>query len=248
MVHCFYVSSIGAKNVELDEQESAHCVRVLRLREGDAVLLTDGKGTLAHGIIETVDSKGCVTLGVVQQMHLPRRRGQQTILAVAPTKNADRMEWLVEKTTEVGCGAIVPLQCERSVRAKLNNERIRRVAVAALKQSQGTYLPIIYPMMGYVDFVNQLPSIVASLRLDNKSDASYLHVVAHCADGERHELKELLLAEPERPLSILIGPEGDFSAEEVDLAIEKGMQPVSLGSSRLRTETAALVAAVLAAQ
>lgn len=245
-MHCFYVNSIGPERAVLDEQETAHCVKVLRLREGDAVLLTNGKGTLAHGLLTTVDGKRGVTLEVLQRTHLLRRRGQQTILAVAPTKNADRMEWLVEKATEVGCGAIVPLQCERGVRAKLNNQRMYRVAVAALKQSQGAYLPLIYPTMGYIDFFHQLTTIEAQLLEGKEGYKSYLHAVAHCAEGERNGLRELLLAEPERPLGVLIGPEGDFAAEEIELARARAFLPVSLGSARLRTETAALVAAVLA--
>lgn len=244
-MHCFYVDTLEAETIVLDEQESAHCARVLRLVEGESVLLTNGEGVVAQGVLTAVGRRD-VRVEVAQRNCIPRRRGQQTILAVAPTKNADRMEWLVEKATEVGCGVVVPLQCARGVRGRLNGERLRRVAVSALKQSQGAYLPKIYPMIDFSDFFSQLPSMEMAMSGFKKSDTTYLRAVAHCAEGERRELRDLLRAEATSPLVVLVGPEGDFSPEEIALARAQDFQPVSLGSARLRTETAALVATVLA--
>lgn len=244
-VHCFYVESLESEYLMLGEQESTHCVRVLRLQAGEAVLLTDGRGTQATGNLAEVGKRG-VGVAISQRQRVPRRRGQQSVMVVAPTKNADRMEWFVEKATEVGCGAIIPLQCSRGVRGRLNADRLYRVAVAALKQSQGAYLPKIYPVQGFSEFFRCLASVEATLNENAQGDSPYLRVVAHCAEGNRRDLHELILTHAPRPLVVLIGPEGDFTPDEIALARANAFLPVSLGSSRLRTETAAMVAAVLA--
>lgn len=242
-MHCFYVDSFLREVVVLCEEESAHCARALRLGVGDAVLLSDGAGGLAEGVLVGVGKRG-VEVRVTRRSHYARRVGQQTVLAVAPTKNADRMEWLLEKVTEVGCGAVVPLGCERGVRQRLNGERLHRVAVSALKQSQGAYLPKIYPMMRFEDFLTNFDT-VCGVGMPG-GGASYLRVVAHCAEGERSDLAHLLGDAGPRPLAVLIGPEGDFSDGELAMARAHGFLPVSIGSARLRTETAALAAVVLA--
>ena len=229
--------------MQLGEEESAHCARVLRLGVGGEVLLTDGRGTLASGFLTATEGKR-VGVEVTRCGMLPRRQGQRTLLAVAPTKNADRMEWLVEKATEIGCGAIVPLLCERSERGRINGERLKRVSMAALKQSQGAYLPHIYPMMAFQEFVMGVDAIESSIA-DVESGA-VLRAVAHCGEGPRNDLRDVLRAAGNRPLTILVGPEGDFSAGEIALALENGFLPVSLGEARLRTETAALVSVALA--
>ena len=242
-VHCFYVDPLAEGLVQLGEEESAHCARVLRLGVGGEVLLTDGRGTLASGFLTATEGKR-VGVEVTRCGMLARRRGQRTLLAVAPTKNADRMEWLVEKATEIGCGAIVPLLCERSERGRINGERLKRVSMAALKQSQGAYLPHIYPMMAFQEFVMGVDAIESSIA-DVESGA-VLRAVAHCGEGPRNDLRDVLRAAGNRPLTILVGPEGDFSAGEIALALENGFLPVSLGEARLRTETAALVSVALA--
>lgn len=244
-MHCFYVDSLGGERVSLGEEESAHCVRVLRLGEGAQVMLTDGAGTLAQGELVAV-GKRAVEVAVAQRERLPRRPGQRTILAVAPTKNAERMEWLVEKVTEVGCGAVVPLLCERGVRVRINGARLERVAVSALKQSQGAYLPKIYPMVPLKAFLDQLAELESGMQDGGELGEGYIRAVAHCDEGERRDLGGMLRADAARPLVVLIGPEGDFTREEIAMAQGCGFAPVTLGAARLRTETAALVAAVLA--
>lgn len=214
----------------LDAEESRHAVRVLRLREGDELNVTDGRGNLYRCRIVTADDRACVIEAAEQEfsaLHSPF----SIHLAVAPTKNPSRMEWLVEKAVEIGVGEITLLNCDHSERTFLKTDRLEKLAVSAMKQSLHTLLPEIHPAVSLRDWLNSQLLIVNS----------QLKFIAHCeADKPRTPLATAL--KPGCDAVVLIGPEGDFSPEEITLALECGFQPVSLGPSRLRTETAALYA------
>ena len=214
----------------LDAEESRHAVRVLRLREGDELNVTDGRGNLYRCRIVTADDRACVIEAAEQEfstLHSPF----SIHLAVAPTKNPSRMEWLVEKAVEIGVGEITLLQCDHSERSFLKTDRLEKVAISAMKQSLHTLLPEIHPAVNLKDWLNSQFSILNS----------QLKFIAHCeADKPRTPLATAL--QPGHDVVVLIGPEGDFSEGEIALALDCGFQPVSLGPSRLRTETAALYA------
>lgn len=212
-------------NVELPIEEAQHCVRVLRKKEGDEILLTDGKGAFYDAEIIQAHPKHCIVniLNVISQSK-PWAFDLQ--IAFAPTKNMDRTEWFAEKATEIGIDRLSPLLCAHSERKEIKNTRIEKILVSAMKQSQKAYLPLLDDMSTFRSFVKQ----------DFKGDK----YIAHCYDGEKQLLKDIY---PKgNPALILIGPEGDFSEEEVALAVDCGFRSISLGNSRLRTETAALVA------
>jgi 16S rRNA (uracil1498-N3)-methyltransferase len=213
----------------LSEEESKHAVRVLRLGTGAPVLLVDGRGTLASTIVEDANPKRCTLRLTSHELITPR--ATYTHVAVAPTKNLDRMEWLVEKAVEVGVERLTFLRCARSERRDLKLERLEKIAVSALKQSGQAYLPQLDEL---IDFEKFLASIDPSATF-----------IAHLEAGERTALAQVIGATPR--CCVLIGPEGDFSPSEIELALSRGVRPVTLGSSRLRTETAAL-AAVFTAQ
>lgn len=214
----------------LDSEESRHAVRVLRLREDDSINVTDGKGNLFHCKIVDAHDHACVV--EVEKQELTTHNSQFSIhLAVAPTKNPSRMEWLVEKAVEVGVDEITLLQCDHSERSFLKTDRLEKLAISAMKQSLHTVLPKINPAVKLSDWLD------SEFRTLN----SELRFIAHCeADKPRTPLANALKSGMDTV--VLIGPEGDFSEEEIALALEKGFIPVSLGPSRLRTETAALYA------
>ncbi len=227
MKNLFYSSDIASGGLcTLDAEESRHAVRVLRQREGDTVYVTDGRGSLFHCRIVEADDRACVVdpLATLDAQRTPA----SLHLAVAPTKNPSRMEWLVEKAVEVGVGEITLLQCDHSERTFLKTDRLQKLAISAMKQSLHLTLPAINS------------AVVLSEWLNTYSFPCQKYI-AHCeADKPRTPLAEVLC--PGNDTAILIGPEGDFSDEEIALALEKGFTPVSLGPSRLRTETAALYA------
>ena len=228
----FYCPDMAAGGLgTLDADESRHAVRVLRLREGDPIHVTDGRGHLYACRIVAADDHTCTVEAaeVLPTTHSPL---PTLHLAVAPTKNPSRMEWLVEKAVEVGVGEITLLQCDHSERTFLKTDRLERLALSAMKQSLHTLLPKINPPVKLSDWLH---SPLSTLH-------SPLKFIAHCeADQPRRPLGEALAAG--RDAVVLIGPEGDFSPAEIALALDCGFQPVSLGPSRLRTETAALYAA-----
>jgi len=223
-MHLFYTPDIEGGGYTLNEDESKHCVRVLRLEEGDAVSLVDGKGNFYDAKISEAHPKRC-QLEIVATKPEFGKRSCFMQLAIAPTKNMDRMEWMVEKCTEIGIDAISLIECDHSERRTAKEDRLEKIAISAMKQSLKAYLPQIKRMTAFKEFVQ-------------KCDTE-LKFIAHC-DGPR----ELLAKQYHKgkDVSILIGPEGDFSPKEVELAIKHGFEPISLGSSRLRTETAGLVA------
>ncbi|MBP5547223.1 MAG: 16S rRNA (uracil(1498)-N(3))-methyltransferase [Bacteroidales bacterium] len=214
----------------LDAEESRHAVRVLRLRVGDELHVTDGRGNLYRCRVVTADDRACVIEVAEQEFSI--FNSQFSIhLAVAPTKNPSRMEWLVEKAVEIGVGEITLLDCDHSERSFLKTDRLEKLAVSAMKQSLHTILPEIHPAVNLKEWLNSQVSILNS----------QLKFIAHCeADKPRTPLATAL--KPGQDAVVLIGPEGDFSEEEIAFALACGFQPVSLGPSRLRTETAALYA------
>jgi 16S rRNA (uracil1498-N3)-methyltransferase len=213
----------------LSEDESKHAVRVLRLAPGAPVLLVDGRGTLATATIADANPKRCTLAITGQEFSAPRTT--YTHVAVAPTKNLDRMEWLVEKAVEVGIERLSFLRCARSERRDLKLERLEKIAISALKQSGQAYLPQLDELTDFEKFIAEIDP-----------NATF---IAHLEAGERTALAQVIGAAPR--CCVLIGPEGDFSPSEIALALGRGVRPVTLGSSRLRTETAAL-AAVFTAQ
>ncbi len=228
LFYCRDITSTGF--CTLDAEESRHAVRVLRLREGDELNVTDGKGNLYTCHIVTADDRACVVECVSNSSNQAIKQSN-IHLAVAPTKNPSRMEWLVEKAVEIGVGEITLLNCDHSERSFLKTDRLEKLAISAMKQSLHTLLPEIHPAVNLKDWLNSQFSILHS----------QLKFIAHCeADKPRTPLATAL--QPGHDAVVLIGPEGDFSEEEIALALDSGFQPVSLGPSRLRTETAALYA------
>jgi len=226
-MHIFFTQDIDLNFSRLTEEESRHAVKVLRLKPGDEILQTDGKGYFYKTRIAEIRSKYCQT-EIIEKIKQEKDRSFNIHIAVAPTKNMDRLEWFAEKATEIGIDEISPLRCRFSERKELKNERIERVLIAAMKQSQKAYLPKLNPIRNFSTFVRE-----------NIPGQKF---IAHCYDDiEKLPLKNVY-TNNNQDVTILIGPEGDFSKEEVEEALSAGFQSVSLGNSRLRTETAALVA------
>ena len=210
---------------ELPEEESAHCLRVLRLGVGDELEVTDGKGNILRTAIVSTAGKRC-KVEMIEERRVEKGWNGNLTIAIAPTKNMDRIEWLIEKATEIGIDEITFLNCRFSERKVVKTDRIERIVVSGMKQSLKPLKPIVNEMVDFKKFIAA-----------TRDGARF---IAHCYDGDRKLLKEQLLQGVDA--TILIGPEGDFSPEEVETAIAAGFVPVSLGNSRLRTETAGLVA------
>lgn len=223
-MHVFYTPDI-AVSPELPEEEAGHCLRVLRLGVGDEVMLADGKGTFYRAAISAASGKRCQVRVTETLPQEPFWKGRFH-LAMAPTKNMDRTEWLAEKATEMGFDELTFLNCRFSERKVIKTERIQKILVSAIKQSLKARLPLLNEMTDFNKFVRQ--------------PFNGQKFIAHCYEGEKPLLRDV--SKRGQDALVLIGPEGDFSEEEVKLAIEQGFQPISLGRSRLRTETAALVA------
>ncbi len=228
----FYAPDITLPRYTLCEEESKHCVRVLRLSAGDELHLTDGRGNLYRCRVADPDPKRCC-VEVVETSAEYEKMPYGITLAVAPTKNIERFEWFLEKATEVGVTRIVPVECDHSERRIIKYDRELRVVTAAVKQSLKAYHPVLDPM-------TPLRDLTAAPFEGRK-------FIAHCDDNA--EKRKYLASEIRKNenILILIGPEGDFSPEEINFALENGFEPVTLGRQRLRTETAAVVAATMAA-
>lgn len=214
----------------LDETESKHLVRALRKKAGDQVFFTNGKGVLFTCSLLDDHPKKCVLDIQSKQQHQPDFR-RELHLAIAPTKNNDRLEWCVEKITEIGIGRITPIICDNSERTKLKIDRIKRIAISAMKQSNQFFLPEIDSPISFSNFIQNYPAT---------SDTSSL--IAHCEPLHKKLLQQFELQDK---VVLLIGPEGDFTSTEIETALEAGYQAVSLGETRLRTETAGIVGITL---
>lgn len=222
----FYNSTLdnSITQFSFSAEESKHIVKVLRKKEGDALFITNGKGYLYHAKIMVADPAKCkVEIISREKKHAPMH---SLHLVVAPTKMNDRFEWFLEKATEIGVNEITPIICERSERKVIKTERLHKIVQSAMKQSLQAYLPKLNPAINYADYL-----------LIEKTGLLF---IAHCNEGEKMELKRRVA--PDKDVTVLIGPEGDFTENEIQLAYEKGFLPVSLGKNRLRTETAAIVA------
>jgi 16S rRNA (uracil1498-N3)-methyltransferase len=224
-MNIFYLPEIKEDIVLLDEVESGHAIRVLRMKEGDVVTLTDGSGGWFEGSIVDPHPKKCRIRITSTQLDF-EKRNYRLVMAVAPTKNSDRTEWLLEKAVEIGIDGFIPVQCRFSERKNINILRLHKVALAAMKQSLKAYMPDISELVSFAELI--------------KSPFKGKKFIAHCYPGEKPHLKELISAGDD--VLVLIGPEGDFSEDEVTLALQNGFREISLGKSRLRTETAALAA------
>lgn len=228
-VRFFYVPD-AANAIELPEEEAQHAVRVLRMSSGDEMMLMNGEGTFYKAIITEATKKRCF-YRIEEALPQPRQWQPHLHLAVAPTKNMDRMEWLAEKATEIGFDELTFLKCRWSERTTIKTERIEKILVSAMKQSHKAWKPMLNEMTSFEAFLK---------KVQNENTQKF---ICHCHDeelGGKNHLKDVI--ERGKDTLILIGPEGDFSVEEVKTALSQGFQSVSLGKSRLRTETAALMA------
>ena len=220
----FYVPATDGNACVLSEEESWHCMKVLRSKAGDGINLTDGLGTIYHGILSKIHHKECL-VEITGSMKVPANQWRLH-LAVAPTKNIDRFEWFLEKATEIGIDEITPLFCEHSERTTVKMERLEKVLVSAMKQSLKAWLPKLNMPAGFRDFIAGEPR--------------GQKFIGYCETGGESALFKAYT--PGNDAVVLIGPEGDFSKTEVGLATASGFMPVNLGTSRLRTETAGIVA------
>jgi len=224
-VHLFYTPDLQLEdnNHLLSEEESKHCIRVLRLGLGDGIILINGKGGWFEAEIVDAHPKRTLVkiLSVISNFN---QRNHYLHIAIAPTKNIERFEWFLEKATEIGIDEITPILCAHSERRELKIDRLSKRITAAMKQSLKAYHPILNPLTPFREFISQVD--------DNQK------FIAHCMEGGKEFLKDVLA--PSSSCTILIGPEGDFSPAEVQQAAQFEFAPISLGESRLRTETAAL--------
>ncbi|WP_149915564.1 16S rRNA (uracil(1498)-N(3))-methyltransferase [Sphingobacterium cavernae] len=209
----------------LSEEESKHAIRVLRLTVGEKIHLIDGRGGLYETEIIEAHPKR-TTLRVLSVQENFGKSTYEIHMAVAPTKNIDRIEWFLEKATEIGLTSYTPIICEHSERKEVKVERLEKVAIAAMKQSLKAYLPKIKPPTSFSKFIQEIKGEI------------YIKGIAHCVDSEKKYISNTFA--PRGKYLILIGPEGDFSEKEISQAIEADFIPLSLGEARLRTETAAL--------
>jgi 16S rRNA (uracil1498-N3)-methyltransferase len=223
-MNIFFSSEVNKDEIILGEEEAHHCNHVLRLPEKSIVGVIDGKGNLFECLLIENRKKNCKLEIIKREFFKPDPC--QVHIAIAPTKSSDKIEWFIEKSTELGIREITFIQCERSERKIMNMERASRIMISALKQSHNMYLPVVHPVIKYNSFIESRKSY------DNK-------FIANISE----ETKDTLLdaATPADNNTLLIGPEGDFTENEVKLAVNNGFRPVSLGKSRLRTETAGLV-------
>ncbi|WP_053977774.1 16S rRNA (uracil(1498)-N(3))-methyltransferase [Mangrovimonas xylaniphaga] len=213
-----------SSQISFDKEESRHIVKVLRKSQGDVLHITNGQGWLFTAEIELADQKHCranITSKTFQE-----KRNYKLHLAVAPTKMNDRYEWFLEKATEIGIDTITPIICEHSERKVIKTERFEKILQSAMKQSLSNYMPQLEAAIPFKDFVEQ--------------EFSGQKFIAHCEELDKKSLKSQLI--PNTEVTILIGPEGDFSVKEIEMALKNDFIPVTLGNTRLRTETAAIVA------
>lgn len=226
-MHVFYTPDLtDAPLYTLNEEESRHCSKVLRLVDGNTVFLVDGRGGLFEAEISSSHKKH-VTLAIRKVTREYQKRNNHIHIAIAPTKNIDRLEWFLEKATEIGIDEITPIICDHSERKVVKEDRLMKVITSAVKQSLQAYHPVLNPTISYSSFI--------------KNDFSAQKMIAHCVDDDQRVFMSEIV-KPNGRYLILIGPEGDFSSAEIQAALDHGYKPVTLGTTRLRTETAGLAA------
>jgi 16S rRNA (uracil1498-N3)-methyltransferase len=224
-MNIFLIEQTADKITLLNEEESFHCIKVLRMKVGDAIEMIDGKGNFYQGEIADANPKACSVI-IKNVIHDFGKRNYHLHIAIAPTKNIDRFEWFLEKATEIGIDEITPLFCEHSERKEVKTERLNKVIVSAMKQSVKALQPKLNSPFRFKDFVLQ--------------QSQSRKIICSCDADKNSLLKNIYVKE--KPVLILIGPEGDFSSEEIILAEKNNFVSASLGESRLRTETAGVVA------
>jgi len=207
----------------LNEEESLHCVKVLRHKVGDIIQVIDGNGTRAIGKIEAAHAKQCA-VSLTEKELVKNLRNYYLHIAIAPTKNIERTEWFVEKAVEIGIDEISFIKCKNSERTVIKDDRLKKVAEAAVKQSQQAYIPKLNSLVDYKEFI--------------KKNSSDIKLIAHCEKESKQHIKQYMV--PYKSFTVLIGPEGDFTKDELALALTSSYLPVALGENRLRTETAAI--------
>lgn len=223
----FADEAINSNIFILPEDTSRHVVQVLRMQNGEALQLTDGMGNLHTAEVIDAHKKKCTVRITHTETHAPKTK--QVSVAISLLKNASRFEWFLEKATEVGATDIVPLLCERTEKQHFRYERMRQILIAAMMQSQQAWLPVLHEPLSF-------KTAVSENKFANR-------LVAHCEEGqEKTHIRDFATA---ASVQVLIGPEGDFTPAEIELALQHGYQPVTLGSTRLRAETAGVVAATL---
>ena len=216
------------EEITLSRDESSHIIKVLRKKEGDHLNITDGQGYLYDSQITYADKREC-KLKILSSEKKPKQHRGYLHIAIAPTKNISRFEWFLEKSTEIGINEITPIICVNSERTSINYERCERILISAIKQSKKYHLPKFNKATNFNEII--------------QSDANKAKYIAHCQVGEKVLLSSQKFS---KKTIILIGPEGDFSKDEIGLALKNEFQPISLGESRLRTETAGIVACTIA--
>ena len=209
----------------LNEEESLHCVKVLRHKVGDIIKVIDGNGTRAIGKIEAAHAKQCA-VSLTDKEVVKQSRNYKLHIAIAPTKNIERIEWFVEKAVEIGIDEISFIKCKNSERSVIKDDRLRKVAEAAVKQSQQAFIPKLNTLVDYKEFM--------------KINNSDIKLIAHCEKDKKQHIKQFISLN--KSFTVLIGPEGDFTKDEIAAAISNNYLPVALGESRLRTETAGMFA------
>ncbi|HRV53655.1 MAG: 16S rRNA (uracil(1498)-N(3))-methyltransferase [Bacteroidetes bacterium] len=219
----FYSSQISNQIALLDEQESRHCIKVLRHRQNDELNFTDGNGNIYSGKLSKADLRQCEI--TIQNIQKEEQRNFELHIAIAPTKAMERFEWFLEKAAELGVEEITPLLCRHSERKHLNMERCEKILISGMKQSNRSRKPKLNEMTPFNKMMNHNADVKA---------------IAHCSSGDKKSIIEIMQASS---LLLLIGPEGDFSEEEIKLATDASFIPLTLGDKRLRTETAAVHAA-----
>ena len=227
----FYIEEFDGsqKQIVLNEETSKHIVQVLRMKEGEKLNLTDGKGHLIKAAITDAHKKHCSVN--IQHSTFNIQSSRKITIAISLLKNTSRFEWFLEKATEIGVSEIIPLICERTEKQKFRYERMKGICVSAMLQSQQVWLPVLHEPIHFDDFVIR--------QFDN-----YGKMIAHCINEEKQSLDHCLIFKYPNQI-IAIGPEGDFTKQEIELALKNTFIPVSLGETRLRTETAGIVAASL---
>ncbi len=219
----FYLESLEEK-IKLNTAESRHITKVLRKKEGDVLSFTDGKGFLYKAKIIDLNNKNCI-VKVINRNQNKKQHNYYLHIAIAPTKNLDRFEWFLEKSTEIGIDEITPVICNNSERKVIKTQRSKRILLSAMKQSLKYHLPKINESISLNEFL--------------KKDIDGAKYIAHCKKINRNQLEE---ERKKKKTLILIGPEGDFTNEEINLALQNNFKSISLGKSRLRTETAGIIA------
>lgn len=221
----FYTQNIKDQEAYFEGEEARHIIQVLRYQAGQTIQFIDGKGHFYTGTLTQISKKNCIAS--IQNIRAAYNdRPYSVSIAIAPTKNINRFEWFLEKSTELGINRVIPLKCERSVRKQIRNDRLEKIILSATKQSLKAQLPELMPLTEYKSFLNE--------------EFSGQQFIAHCEETQKDLLSKKY--QTGRDVTILIGPEGDFSPSEIALALKAGFEPVSLGESRLRTETAGIAA------